>query len=49
MYARLQKHAVPDSRIIAIGGSGHLAILRQLLETDGRLQAVRPQPYIMAD
>lgn len=48
MYARLQHHAVPGSRIIAIGGSGHMAILNQLLATDSKRQAEPPQPYIMA-
>ena len=40
MYANIQKAAHPGDRIIAIGGQGHTAILRTLLATDKRLQAV---------
>ena len=46
MYARIQKHAVPGARIIAIGGQGHMAILKQLLATDQRLAAEDVRPYL---
>ena len=45
MYANIQKLAEPDERIIAIGGSGHMAILKQLLAIDGRLQGVAVDSY----
>ncbi|MEL7451479.1 MAG: DUF5694 domain-containing protein [Pseudomonadota bacterium] len=34
MYARIQKHATPGSRVVVIGGQGHTAILRGLLADD---------------
>ena len=37
--------AEPGERIIAIGGSGHMAILKQLLAIDGRLEGVAVDPY----
>jgi len=37
--------AKPGERIIAIGGSGHMAILKQLLEIDRRLEAVGVENY----
>lgn len=49
MYALVQKHATPGARIIAIGGSGHMAILKNLLATDQRLAPEDPLPYIAAD
>lgn len=44
MYANIQRHAPQGSRVIAIGGQGHTAILRDLLADDpGRVAAdVRP-------
>jgi len=45
MYANIQKLAGPGERIIAIGGSGHMAILKQFLDIDGRLQEVNVIPY----
>jgi hypothetical protein len=46
MYANIQQQAVPGQRIIAIGGAGHMAILKQLLEIDQRLQSVAVNPYL---
>lgn len=46
MYAVIQQHAQPGERIIAIGGQGHTAILKTLLEIDRRLQAVDVRPYL---
>ncbi len=34
MYANIQKHAVPERRLFVIGGQGHTAILKDLLELD---------------
>ena len=45
MYANIQKLAAPGERVIAIGGSGHMAILKQLLEIDTRLEGVAVDPY----
>jgi hypothetical protein len=45
MYANIQKLATPGERIIAIGGSGHMAIIKQLLEIDQRLASVDVEPY----
>jgi hypothetical protein len=46
MYANIQKLAKPGTRIIAIGGSGHMAILKQLLGIDSRLEAQAVQPFL---
>ena len=45
MYANIQKMAGPGERIIAIGGSGHMAILKQFLAIDKRLEEVKVNPY----
>jgi hypothetical protein len=45
MYANIQKLAKPGERIIVIGGSGHTAILKQLLEIDQRLLGVEVNGY----
>jgi hypothetical protein len=45
MYANIQQVAKPGERIIAIGGSGHTAILKQLLEIDRRLVGVEVDGY----
>jgi hypothetical protein len=45
MFANIQKLAQPGERIIAIGGSGHMAILKQLLEIDQRLVGVDVADY----
>ena len=46
MFANIQQQAEPGQRIIAIGGAGHMAILKQLLEIDQRLQGVAVNPYL---
>jgi hypothetical protein len=46
MYANIQKLAGPGQRLIAIGGAGHMAILKQLLAIDRRLQQVDVAPYL---
>jgi hypothetical protein len=45
MYANIQKVAQPGERIIAIGGAGHMAILKQLLEIDQRLSEEKVDGY----
>jgi hypothetical protein len=45
MYANIQKLATPGERIIVIGGAGHTAILKQLLEIDQRLIGVDVHPF----
>jgi len=45
MYANIQKAAQPGERIIAIGGSGHMAILKQLLAIDQRLAEEKVDGY----
>lgn len=47
MYANIQKHAVPGARVLAIGGQGHTAILKDLLALDRERVAVDVRPYIV--
>jgi hypothetical protein len=42
MYANIQQQAVPGARVIVIGGSGHMAIIKQLLNIDTRIESVDP-------
>lgn len=46
MYANIQKHATPGARVLAIGGQGHMAILKDLLALDRERVAVDVRPYI---
>lgn len=46
MYANIQRLAKPGARVVAIGGSGHMAIIRQLLALDSDRVAVSPIPYL---
>jgi hypothetical protein len=46
MYANIQKHAAPGARVLAIGGQGHMAILKDLLALDRERIAVDVRPYI---
>lgn len=48
MYANIQKHARPGERVVAIGGQGHTAILKDLLALDADRIAVDVRPYIGA-
>jgi len=48
MYANIQKHARPGERVVAIGGQGHTAILKDLLALDEDRLAVDVRPYISA-
>jgi hypothetical protein len=45
MYANIQQVAKPGERVIAIGGLGHTAILKQLLEIDQRLEGIKVDGY----
>lgn len=46
MYANIQNHARPGERVVAIGGQGHTAILKDLLAIDADRVAVDVRPYI---
>lgn len=38
MYAVIQRHAAPGERVLVVAGSGHTAILRELLRADSERQ-----------
>ncbi len=46
MYANLQHIAEPGERLLVIGGTGHTAILKQLLAIDQRLTGVDVTPVL---
>ena len=46
MYALVQQHAAPGERVLVIAGSGHTAILRDLLRADGDRMDVDVLPYL---
>jgi len=46
MLALLQQAATPGERVLVIAGSGHTAILRQLLEVDRRIRVHSILPYL---
>lgn len=46
MYANIQAVAQPGTRVIVIGGQGHTAILKTLLATDMRREAVEVTPLL---
>jgi hypothetical protein len=46
MYAKIQTYAHPGERILAIGGQGHTAILKDLLALDMDRTAVDVRPFI---
>jgi hypothetical protein len=45
MYAHVQRYAQPGDRVLVIGGQGHIAILRTLLDDDPERVAVDVRPY----
>ena len=45
MYALIQQAAAEDERVIVIGGSGHIAILQDLLQIDQRIDPVDMGSY----
>lgn len=46
MYARIQNKAKPDARIFVLGGQGHTAILRQLVNIDSRIKVEPVLSYL---
>lgn len=46
MYALVQRYAQPGERVLAIGGQGHVAVLRQLLADDRERESVDVRPYL---
>jgi len=46
MYANIQRYATTGERILVVAGQGHTAILRDLLEIDGRISARDVHPYL---
>lgn len=46
MYALLQRAAQPGTRVIAIGGTGHMAIIKNFADTDGRIDRVPVGPFL---
>ncbi|WP_395376738.1 DUF5694 domain-containing protein [Marinicella sp. W31] len=46
MYARIQQQAKKDARIFVVGGQGHTAILRNLMNIDSRIQQEPIVPYL---
>ena len=46
MYAKVQKLAGPGKRTLVLGGAGHIAILRQFLGIDRRLQGSDIRDYL---
>lgn len=46
MYALIQAHAKPGERVLVIAGSGHTAILRDLLRADAERVEEDVQPYL---
>lgn len=45
MYAMVQRHAGPGERVLVIAGSGHTAILRDLLRADSERSEEDVSPY----
>jgi hypothetical protein len=45
MYAHVQRYAQPGDRVLVIGGQGHIAILRTLLDDDPDRVAADVRPY----
>jgi hypothetical protein len=46
MYGLIQKAAKPGERVLVIGGSGHVAILADLLELDAEREAADVRPLL---
>lgn len=46
MYANVQRTAQPGERVLVIGGSGHIAIIADLLVLDAERQAVDVRPLL---
>jgi len=46
MYANVQRYATAGERVLVVAGQGHTAILRDLLEIDGRISARDIHAYL---
>lgn len=46
MYANIQHYATPGERVLVVAGQGHTAILRDLLEIDGRIESQDIRPFL---
>jgi hypothetical protein len=46
MYANIQRYATAGERVLVIAGQGHTAILRDLLDIDGRIMPRDIQAYL---
>ena len=46
MYANIQRYATPGERVLVVAGSGHTAILRDLLRIDRRITARDIQSFL---
>lgn len=46
IFSSLQVIAEPEDRILVIIGSGHLAIIRELIKSDSRLVLIEPLDYL---
>lgn len=46
MYANIQRYATAGERVLVVAGQGHTAILRDLLEIDGRIGSRDIHPYL---
>ncbi|MBE0669690.1 MAG: hypothetical protein IH588_03805, partial [Anaerolineales bacterium] len=47
MYANIQRYAEPGEKVLAIGGQGHTAILKDLLKFDLDREAVDIVQYLL--
>ncbi len=46
MYAHVQRHGQPGERVLAIGGQGHTAILKELLRLDPEREAIDVRDFL---
>jgi len=46
IFANLQRVAQPGDRILVLFGSGHAAILRELIQHDSRMRLIEPRDYL---
>jgi hypothetical protein len=46
MYAKIQRQAAPGARILVVGGQGHTAILKSLLDIDQKIKGVDIRPFL---
>ena len=47
MYGNVQKAAQPGRRVFVLTGSGHIAVMRDLLASDLTREAVDITPYLV--